>query len=52
LDGQKLVAYVQKRPNALRLRPDMKLVAQGAWPDAPARLAAVKTLLRDMSTLL
>ena len=52
LDTAKLVAYVQKRPNALKLRPDMKLVAGGAWPDAPARLAAVKTLLKDMSTLL
>ncbi|HVY90830.1 MAG TPA: transcription-repair coupling factor [Hyphomonadaceae bacterium] len=52
LDTAKLVAYVQGRPNALKLRPDMKLVAQGAWPDAPARLAAVKALLRDMSTLL
>jgi transcription-repair coupling factor (superfamily II helicase) len=52
LDGGKLIAYVQKRPNALKLRPDMKLVASGAWPDAPGRLAAVKSLLKDMSGLL
>jgi transcription-repair coupling factor (superfamily II helicase) len=49
LDGAKLIAYVQKRPNVLKLRPDMKLVAGGAWPDAPHRLAAVKNLLKDMS---
>jgi transcription-repair coupling factor (superfamily II helicase) len=49
LDGGKLIAYVQRRPNVLKLRPDMKLVAGGAWPDAPHRLAAVKNLLKDMS---
>jgi transcription-repair coupling factor (superfamily II helicase) len=52
LDGAKLIAYVQKRPNVLKLRPDMKLVAAGAWPDAPHRLVAVKNLLKDMSGLL
>ncbi|HEV7690098.1 MAG TPA: transcription-repair coupling factor [Hyphomonadaceae bacterium] len=52
LDTGKLVTYVQKRPNVLKLRPDMKLVAGGAWPDAPHRLTAVKQLLMDMSELL
>jgi transcription-repair coupling factor (superfamily II helicase) len=52
LDGAKLIAYVQKRPNHLKLRPDMKLVLNGTWPDAPGRLAGVKSLLRDMSGLL
>jgi hypothetical protein len=52
LDGGKLIQYVQKKPDRMKLRPDLKLVAHGTWPDAPARLAAVKTLLRDMSTLL
>jgi transcription-repair coupling factor (superfamily II helicase) len=52
LDGAKLIAYVQKQPNRLKLRPDMKLVLSGAWVDAPARLAGVKNLLRDMSGLL
>jgi len=52
LDGAKLIAYVQKQPNRLKLRPDMKLVLSGAWPDAPARLAAMKSLLKDMSGLL
>ncbi|MDP3737595.1 MAG: transcription-repair coupling factor [Hyphomonadaceae bacterium] len=52
LDGAKLISYVQKRPNMLKLRPDMKLVANGAWPDAPSRLMAVKNLLKDMSGLL
>jgi transcription-repair coupling factor (superfamily II helicase) len=49
LDGAKLIAYVQKRPNVLKLRPDMKLVAGGAWRDAPTRLVAVKNLLKDMA---
>jgi transcription-repair coupling factor (superfamily II helicase) len=52
LDGAKLIAYVQKQPNRLKLRPDMKLVLSGAWVDAPARLAGVKSLLRDMNGLL
>lgn len=52
LDGAKLIAYVQKQPNRLKLRPDMKLVLSGAWVDAPARLAGVKSLLKDMSGLL
>ncbi len=52
LDTGKLVAYVQKRPNILKLRPDLKLVQQGAWPDAPSRFVAVKSLLKDMSGLL
>jgi transcription-repair coupling factor (superfamily II helicase) len=52
LDGGKLIAYVQKRPAHLKLRPDMKLVLSGTWPDAPGRLAGVKSLLRDMSGLL
>ena len=52
LDGAKLIAYVQKQPNRLKLRPDMKLVLSGTWPDAPGRLAGVKSLLRDMSGLL
>jgi transcription-repair coupling factor (superfamily II helicase) len=52
LDGAKLIAYVQRQPNRLKLRPDMKLVLNGTWVDAPARLANVKSLLRDMSQLL
>jgi transcription-repair coupling factor (superfamily II helicase) len=52
LDGTKLIAYVQRRSNVLKLRPDMKLVAGGAWPDASSRLTAVKNLLKDMSGLL
>jgi transcription-repair coupling factor (superfamily II helicase) len=51
IDGQKLIAYVQKQPNALKLRPDARLVANGTWPDAQARLAAVKRLLTDMLPL-
>jgi transcription-repair coupling factor (superfamily II helicase) len=51
IDGPKLIAYVQKQSNALKLRPDARLVAHGSWPDAPGRLAAVKKLLTDMLPL-
>jgi hypothetical protein len=51
IDGQKLIAYVQKHPNAHKLRPDARLVAHGTWPDAPSRLAAVRKLLSDMLPL-
>ncbi|MDZ4761435.1 MAG: transcription-repair coupling factor [Alphaproteobacteria bacterium] len=49
IDGDSLVAYVQKRPNVLKLRPDAKLVASGAWPDAQQRLVSVRNLLKDLS---
>lgn len=52
VDGGKLIAYVQKKPNVLKLRPDMKLVLSGTWPDAAGRMAGVRRLLRDMSALL
>jgi transcription-repair coupling factor (superfamily II helicase) len=48
LDGGKLIAFVQTRPNVLKLRPDMKLVQSGTWVDAVQRLAAVKRLLKDL----
>jgi transcription-repair coupling factor (superfamily II helicase) len=48
VDGAKLMAFVAKRPIQLKLRPDAKLVAQGSWDNAPARLAAVRTLLKEL----
>jgi transcription-repair coupling factor (superfamily II helicase) len=51
IDGMKLIAYVQKRSNVLKLRPDAKLVATGVWPDAQRRLAQVRNLLKDLSEI-
>ena len=52
LDGAKLILHVQRQPNRLKLRPDMKLVLSGSWVDAQGKLSGVKSLLRDMSHLL
>ncbi|MBI1338661.1 transcription-repair coupling factor [bacterium] len=49
IDGGGLVAFVHQKPGYLKLRPDFKLVANGVWPDARARMAAVRTLLRDLT---
>ncbi len=51
LDVGKLVEYVGQRSRTLKMRPDHKLVASGAWPDAPARLHAVRALLKDMMAI-
>jgi transcription-repair coupling factor (superfamily II helicase) len=48
LDGPRLIAFVHRRPNVLKLRPDAKLVAAGVWPDARKRLQAVRSLLKDL----
>jgi transcription-repair coupling factor (superfamily II helicase) len=48
VDGGKLMAFVSKRPILLKLRPDAKLVMAGSWTNAPARLAAVRGLLKEM----
>jgi transcription-repair coupling factor (superfamily II helicase) len=48
LDGPRLIAFVHRRPNILKLRPDAKLVAAGVWPDARKRLQAVRSLLKDL----
>jgi transcription-repair coupling factor (superfamily II helicase) len=52
IDGPGLIAFVHRRPNVLKLRPDAKLVATGAWPDARRRLQAVRSLLKDLLELL
>ena len=49
VDGAKLLAFVSKRPILLKLRPDAKLVMAGSWTSAPARLAAVRGLLKEMA---
>ncbi|MEZ5937539.1 MAG: transcription-repair coupling factor [Hyphomonadaceae bacterium] len=48
IDGASLVAYVRSEPDTLKLRPDAKMVVQGSWPDAHARLRAVRAVLQDV----
>jgi transcription-repair coupling factor (superfamily II helicase) len=52
VDGAKLIAFVHKHPEAFKLRPDAKLVASGAWPDAAARLRAVRKILKELTDAL
>ena len=46
-----LVRYVSAPENALRLRPDNRLVAQRRWPDTETRLEGVQRILRDLCAL-
>ena len=46
-----LVRYVSAPENALRLRPDNRLVAQRRWPDTEDRLEGVQRILRDLCAL-
>ena len=46
-----LVRYVSTPENAVRLRPDSRLVAQRRWPDTRSRLDGVQQILRDISAL-
>jgi len=50
-DPAALVRYVSAPENALRLRPDSRLIATRRWPDTEARLEGVQRLLRDLSAL-
>jgi transcription-repair coupling factor (superfamily II helicase) len=52
VDGARLIAFVHRRPDAFKLRPDAKLVAVGAWPEAPVRLRAVKKILQELTQAL
>ena len=45
---EKIVALVQKRPNQLKLRPDMKLVFSGSWNSATQKSRGVKQLLEQL----
>ncbi|MBL8550409.1 MAG: transcription-repair coupling factor [Hyphomonadaceae bacterium] len=50
-DPASLVRYVQNRPRDFKMRPDGKLVVQGDWPDAPARLKALRGALEGLATI-
>ncbi len=49
IDGGKLIGYVHRHPDKLKLRPDNKLVSQGVWLDAQSRLKAIRQMLRDLT---
>ena len=48
-DPMALVRYVQERPDDFKMRPDGKLVLTGGWPEAPARLKALRGLLESLA---
>ncbi|MEL7482630.1 MAG: TRCF domain-containing protein, partial [Pseudomonadota bacterium] len=51
VDPAQLMLLVRSRPNRLRLRPDSKLVFSGQWTTTQARMAAVRSLLKDFEQL-
>ncbi len=50
-DPMALVRHVQERPDDYKMRPDGKLVVQGGWPEAPARLKALRAVLEVLARL-
>ncbi len=48
IDPGQLIAWVHTRPSMMKLRPDMKLVINGTWPNAQHRLKAVKAVLKEL----
>jgi transcription-repair coupling factor (superfamily II helicase) len=46
-----LVGYVGKYPASFKLRPDMKLVVKGEWPNPNARLKAIEKVLFDLAQI-
>ncbi len=50
-DVSALVRYVQSRPLDFKMRPDGKLVIQGAWPDPALRLKALRAALEGVARL-
>ncbi|HRP09839.1 MAG TPA: transcription-repair coupling factor [Terricaulis sp.] len=50
-DPLALVRYVQERPDDFKMRPDGKLVVQGGWIEAAARLKALRTVLEQIARL-
>ena len=46
-----LLAYVDKRAEAVRLRPDMKLVVNRAWGDPQSRLNGLFQLTKGLSAI-
>ncbi|MEW4448164.1 transcription-repair coupling factor [Qipengyuania sp. JC766] len=50
-DPAGLIAYVDKRKDSVRLRPDMKLVVDRAWGDPQSRLNGLFQLTKGLSTI-
>jgi transcription-repair coupling factor (superfamily II helicase) len=50
-DPLSLVRYVQERPDDFKMRPDGKLVVQGGWPEATARLKALRGVLEALARI-
>ncbi|MEQ1617333.1 MAG: transcription-repair coupling factor [Terricaulis sp.] len=50
-DPMALVRHVQERPDDYKMRPDGKLVVQGGWPEAAARLKALRAVLEVLARL-
>lgn len=48
IDPQKLVRFVQARPDILKLRPDFKLVYSGNWSSVTRRARGVKEVLNEL----
>ncbi|RPF72567.1 transcription-repair coupling factor [Aurantiacibacter spongiae] len=51
-DPEGLLAYVEKRQQVAKLRPDMKLVINRAWGDPESRLNGLLSLTRGLSGIL
>jgi transcription-repair coupling factor (superfamily II helicase) len=50
-DPMALVRHVQERPDDFKMRPDGKLVVQGGWPEATARLKALRAVLESLARI-
>jgi transcription-repair coupling factor (superfamily II helicase) len=50
-DPTALVRYVQSKPLDFKARPDGKLIVSGDWPEAPARLKALRGFLETLTRL-
>jgi transcription-repair coupling factor (superfamily II helicase) len=48
---ERLIAYVSRPENGLRLRPDSRLVAARAWQGAAERARGVRKILADLAAL-
>ena len=46
-----LVKYVSEKGTTAKVRPDMKIVFQGAFEDPKVRLAATRTLMQDIARI-
>lgn len=46
-----LIAFIQKRADTVKLRPDHKLVFQKNWEDPAVRARGVKRLIDDLARI-